>query len=73
MMEGSTDALPCGVDTPFLFLLKEVHKLGDGLFDGVEIEPVGNQEDQLRARGLDRGPDGLALERAEIIHDDEVA
>lgn len=48
-------------------------ELGEDLFDRVEIGTVGREEQQPRALGPDRGPDGRPLVAGEVVHDDDVA
>jgi hypothetical protein len=48
-------------------------ELGEDLFDGIEVGAVGRQEGHSGADPLDGLSNGLALVRAEIVHDDDVA
>jgi hypothetical protein len=50
-----------------------VFELGKELFDWIEIRGVLRQEEELRAGGSDGLANGLALVRAEIVDDDDVA
>ena len=48
-------------------------ELGEELLDGVEIGTIGRQVKQRGTGALDGGAHWLALVRAEIVHDDDVA
>ena len=48
-------------------------EFGEDLLDRIEIGAVGRQEQEARASGPDRGPDGRSLVAGEVVHDDDVA
>ena len=48
-------------------------ELGEDLLDRIEIRRVGRQEQETRAGRADQLPNLVALVRAEIVHDDDVA
>lgn len=48
-------------------------QLGEHLLDRIEIGAVGREEQEPRALGPDRGPDGWPFVAGEIVHDDDVA
>ena len=60
------DAAPCSLSQPVL-------ELGEELLDRIEVGRVFRQEEALGAGLSDGRPHGLALVRAEIVHDDDVA
>lgn len=48
-------------------------QLGKSILDWVEVESVGREVAQARARSLDGNPDACTLVAAQIVHDDDVA
>ena len=61
------------IDGPGRSLAQQSFEFGEDLLDGVQVRGVFGQEEQLGA-GLSNGPaNTLALVRAEIVEDDDVA
>ena len=52
---------------------QDVFELGEGLFDRVEIGPVGREKPKFGSGGFNRDFDGGALVSAEVVHDHDVA
>lgn len=67
------DGVADGVDGALGGLAEPVLELGEEGLDRVEIGGIFREEEQLGAGVSDGPPDGLALVRAEIIHDHDIA
>ena len=72
-VEQGADAPPRGFLGALGSLAQQVFELCEDLLDRVEVGAVGRQEQEARAFGPDRGPDGGLFVAGEIIQDDDIA
>jgi len=61
------------VDGPCGGLAQQRFEFGVCVFDRIEVGRIGRQQDQACTAGLDRGADGGAFVRRQIVHHDDVA
>jgi hypothetical protein len=67
---------PMAAQTPYGSLggfAQERLKLGEGVFDRIEVRRVGRQVEETRARRLDPLAGGRPLVAGQVVHDDDVA
>lgn len=72
-MEKAADPAPNTFNGTLFGFAEQDFELCEDLLDRIEVGAIGRQEDKPGAGGADRLADGLALMRAEIVHDDDVA
>ena len=61
MVEQLADASPDGLDAAFVSLSQQGLELGEHLLDGVQVGPVGRQEQQVGAGVADGTPQATPL------------
>ena len=68
-----THGVPETSDGALRSLAQDGLELGEGVLDRIEVGAVGQEEEEVRAGGLDQRPDLGSLVARQVVHDDDVA